>query len=192
MAQLYFKYGTMNSGKSFEVLKVAHNYEEQGKSVHIFSPAIDSRSGTGKVVSRVESMAREVTPLSDTDNIYKLIREKHDENLIDCVLVDECQFLTREQAYQCARIVDELDIPVMVFGLKNDYENQLFEGSETFLLIADKFEEVKTICWYCAKKATMNLRTNTQLDGQVALGGNDDYKAVCRKHYMTLHKPIVQ
>lgn len=189
MAQLYYKYGTMNSGKSFEVLKVAHNYEEQGKRVLLFSPAVDSRSGKGKVVSRVESMERTVTPLSDTNNIFKLVHASHVQNVVDCVLIDECQFLTREQAYQCARVVDELNIPVMVFGLKNDYENQLFEGSETFLLIADKFEEVKTICWYCGKKAIMNLRTNNNMHGQVALGGNNDYKAVCRNHYTTLHTP---
>lgn len=188
MAQLFYKHGTMNSGKSIEILKVAHNYEEQGKRVLLFSPTVDTRSGIAKISSRVKTMERDVTPLSATDNVFRIIQDANILDAVTCVLIDECQFLTREQANQCARVVDELHIPVMVFGLKNDFNNQLFEGSEAFLILADKIEEVKTICWYCNKKATMNLRVNTELTGQIAIGGNDDYKAVCRHHYTSLRQ----
>ncbi|MFC3931535.1 thymidine kinase [Streptococcus dentapri] len=184
MAQLYFRYGTMNSGKSIEILKVAYNYEEQGKPVILMTSALDTREGYGWVASRI-GLKRKALPISGKTDIFGYI-----ENLAEkpyCVLVDECQFLSKANVFDLARVVDELDVPVMAFGLKNDFRNRLFEGSREFLLLADKIEEIKTICQYCSKKATMVLRIE---DGkpvyqgeQVQIGGHETYISVCRRHY---------
>lgn len=187
MAQLYFTYGTMSSGKSIEVLKVVYNYEEQGKRALLFTPSIDTRTGVGRVTSRVKGMSRDAIVIDPDSNIYRMVQDENIEEAAMCVVIDESQFLTREQVEQCSRVVDELNIPVMAFGLKNDYENNLFEGSQALVEIADKLKEIKTICWYCNKKATMNLRTNKNMTEQIAIGGNSDYKPVCRKHYRSLH-----
>ena len=184
MAKLYFKYGAMNSGKSIEIIKVAHNYEEQNKAVKILTSAIDNRKAVGQIASRT-GFERAATPVySDTD-IFELIQAEEED--LYCVLVDESQFLTKAHVLQLARIVDDLNIPVMAFGFKNDLSNELFEGSKYLLLYADKIEEIKTICWFCHKKATMNLRFH---DGkpvyqgeQVQIGGNESYLPVCRKCY---------
>ncbi|GIO24739.1 thymidine kinase [Oceanobacillus sp. J11TS1] len=183
MAQLYFKYGAMNSGKSVEILKVAHNYEEQNKSVLIFTPGIDDRDEVGYVSSRI-GIKRKALPIFEETNIYDVVNKC--EKKPYCVLVDEAQFLEKEHVLQLANIVDKLDIPVMGFGLKNDFQNELFEGSKYFLLYADKIEEMKTICWFCAKKAIMNLRvdengTPVYSGEQIHIGGNDSYYPVCRK-----------
>lgn len=183
MAQLFFRYGAMNSGKTIEILKVAHNYEEQDKSVVIMTSAIDDRDEIGYVSSRI-GLRREAIAITDDMNVFDYIAALSKPA---CVLIDEAQFLTKEHVLQLARIVDELDIPVMAFGLKNDFRNELFEGSAHLLLQADKIEEMKTICWFCHKKATMNLRMH---DGkavyhgeQIQIGGNESYLPVCRKHY---------
>ncbi|MFU2206328.1 thymidine kinase [Streptococcus pluranimalium] len=191
MAQLYYRYGTMNSGKSIEILKVAYNYEEQGKSIVLMTSSLDNRDGFGYVSSRIgiKRQAEVITPETD---IYGFIQNK--ETKPYCVLIDECQFLTKANVYDLARVVDELDIPVMAFGLKNDFRNELFEGSKYFLLLADKIDEIKTICHYCSRKATMVLRIedgNPVYDGdQIQIGGNETYTSVCRKHYFSpdLHK----
>lgn len=184
MAQLFFKYGAMNSGKSIEILKVAHNYEEQGKSVIILTSAVDDRAGVGKIASRI-GMQRAAVPVKSTTNIFDYV--KATDQTAACVLIDEAQFLNKAHILQLTQIVDELNIPVMTFGLKNDFRNQLFEGSKYLLIYADKIEEMKTICWFCTKKAIMNLRIS---DGkpvyegeQVMIGGNESYYPVCRKHY---------
>lgn len=184
MAQLYYKYGTMNSGKTIEILKVAHNYEEQGKPVVIMTSALDTRDGFGKVSSRI-GMRRDALPISADTDIFAYIQQLPEKPY--CVLIDEAQFLTKANVYDLARVVDELDVPVMAFGLKNDFQNHLFEGSRELLLLADKIEEIKTICQYCSKKATMVLRTENGkpvYEGkQVQIGGNETYIPVCRKHY---------
>ena len=184
MAQLFFKYGAMNSGKTIEILKVAHNYEEQNKPVLIFTSAVDDRNKIGYVASRM-GMKRKAIPLYPETDVYELVVKA--EQRPYCILVDESQFLLKEHVLQMAKIVDELNIPVMAFGLKNDFTNTLFEGSKYLLLYADKIEEIKTICWYCHKKATMNMRI---VDGraaytgeQIQIGGNEAYVPVCRKHY---------
>lgn len=184
MAQFYFKYGTMNSGKTIEILKVAHNYEEQGKPVVIMTSALDTRDGFGIVSSRI-GMRREAIPISDEMNVYDYIASLPDKPY--CILIDESQFLSKHHVHEFARVVDELHVPVMAFGLKNDFQNHLFEGSKELLLFADKIEEIKTICQYCSKKAIMVLRT---ADGkpvyegaQIQIGGNETYIPVCRKHY---------
>ena len=184
MAQFYFKYGAMNSGKSIEILKVAHNYEEQNKAVQIFTSAVDVRSGLGKVASRI-GFERDAIAITDDMDLFETIQSI--ETKLYCILIDEAQFLTKEHILQLARVVDELDIPVMAFGLKNDFMNRLFEGSEYLLLYAEKIEEIKTICWYCGKKAIMNLRVNNGkpvYEGeQIQIGGNESYYPVCRYHY---------
>ncbi len=184
MAQLFFKYGAMNSGKSIDVLKVAHNYEEQGKPVVLLTSGVDTRSGRGTIASRI-GLERKVYPVMKDTDVYEYV--KNVDHRIYCVLIDEAQFLSKEHVLQLTRIVDELNIPVMTFGLKNDFRNELFEGSKYLLIYADKIEEMKTICWFCPHKATMNLR---MLDGhpvyegeQVQIGGNESYYPVCRKHY---------
>ncbi|MCP5104496.1 MAG: thymidine kinase [bacterium] len=182
MAQLYFRYSTMNAGKSTEVLKIAHNYEEQNKSVLLLTPSIDDRYGLGKVTSRM-GLQREAVILGNDTDIFKIA----DERKPDCILVDEGQFLKREQVVALTQIVDRLNIPVIVYGLKNDYRNRFFEGSEALLLMADKIEEIKAVCWHCHKKATMLIKYkdgHPVNDGpQIELGGNDKYVSVCRKCY---------
>lgn len=189
MAQLFFRYGAMNSGKSFEIIKVAHNYEEQNKDVLVLTSATDDRDGVGNVTSRVGER-RDAIPIDEEMNIYDLVAGV--KKRLYCVLVDEAQFLKRHHIYQLAQVVDELNIPVMAFGLKNDFQNHLFEGSKHLLLLADKIEEVKTICWFCDKKAIMNLRVHEGqpvYDGeQIQVGGNEAYFPVCRKHYH--HPPL--
>lgn len=189
MAQLYYKYGTMNSGKSFEIIKVAHNYEEQGKSVLIFSPSVSARGSADRVGSRV-GFERAAIPVTEETDLYESVKSyvtSTESAKIYCVLIDEAQFLKKHHILELTRVVDELNIPVMAFGLKNDFQNQLFEGSYYLLVQADKIEEIKTICWYCDRKATMVIRFN---DGQpmnageqIQIGGNEDYKPVCRRCY---------
>ncbi|MGT2887368.1 thymidine kinase [Streptococcus didelphis] len=191
MAQLYYKYGTMNSGKTIEILKVAHNYEEQDKPVVIMTSAIDTRDGFGIVSSRI-GMKREAVPISDDMDIFAYIEGLDFKPY--CILIDECQFLSKQNVYDLARVVDDLQVPVMAFGLKNDFQNELFEGSKYLLLLADKIEEIKTICQYCSKKATMVLRTENgkpvYQGAQIQIGGNETYIPVCRKHYF--HPPLTK
>jgi len=182
LAQLFFKYGTMNSGKSIEILKVAHNYEEQNKPVIIFTSALDNRDSIGAVSSRI-GMRREAIPVYEETDMFEIVKQSKEK--LYCILVDECQFLSRRHIQQLVKIVDICHVPVMAFGLKNDFQNQLFEGSNQLLIYADKIEEIKTICWFCERKATMNLRVE---DGkpiyhgeQIKIGGNNSYYPVCRK-----------
>lgn len=184
MAQLFFRYGAMNSGKTIEILKVAHNYEEQGKAVIILTSGLDNRYGEGLVASRI-GMSRPAHPIFADTDVFELVDSLNQDAY--AVLIDEAQFLTRENVLQLTRVVDELKIPVLAFGLKNDFQNHLFEGSEALLVFADKIEEIKTICWFCGRKASMNLRVT---DGkpvyegeQVQIGGNESYYPVCREHY---------
>ena len=168
MAQLYFRYSTMNAGKTIELIKVAYNYEERGKKVLVMTPAIDDRYGIGKIASRI-GVTRDATLIKDNTNILELFLDEEKKGKVSCVLVDECQFLKRHHIEELAEIVDSFDTPVLAYGLKNDFKNDLFEGSYYMLIYADKIEEIKTICW-CGRKATM-------------VGGNDMYISLCRKHY---------
>ena len=185
MAQLFFKYGAMNSGKTIEILKVAHNYEEQNKPVVLMTSGLDTREGVGNISSRI-GLSRPAVPIFSETNIFEFIKSLDYKPY--GVLIDESQFLSKEHVLQLAQVVDDLDVPVMAFGLKNDFRNEMFEGSKYLLLYADKLEELKTICWFCHKKATMNLH---YIDGrpvyegdQVQIGGNEAYYPVCRKHYL--------
>ncbi|MFT8363902.1 MAG: thymidine kinase [Sporolactobacillus sp.] len=185
MAQLFFKYGAMNSGKSIEIIKVAHNYEEQGKSVLLFTSGLDDRDTVGSIASRI-GFKRSAIPVFLDTNIFSIVADYHPKP--HCVLVDEAQFLAKAHILQMAQIVDQLDIPVMCFGLKNDFRNELFEGSKYLLIYADKLEEMKTICWFCERKATMNLRIDKEghpvySGDQIQIGGNESYYPVCRHCY---------
>ena len=183
MSKLYFRYGAMGSGKTIDLLKVAYNYEERGQKVLIFTSALDDRYGVGKITTRV-GLQRDAIIISRDFNIYKYVKDLNQK--VDCILVDECSFLTKKQVYELGDIVDYLDIPVICYGLRSDFRMELFEGSKHLMEIADKIEEIKTIC-ECGAKATINMRF---VDGkaitngsQIWIGGNDSYKSVCRKCY---------
>ena len=185
MAQLFFKYSTMNAGKSIELIKVAYNYEERGKRVFCLTPKVDSRYGEGVIASRV-GLQRTAVAISEDMDILEVFMRENEKQPIDCVLVDEGQFLKKHHVEELVEIVDSLNVPVMVYGLKNDFKNELFEGSYYLLVYADKIEEIKTICW-CGRKATMVARVE---DGklvkegkQIIVGGNNMYVSLCRKHY---------
>ena len=185
MAQLYFRYSTMNAGKSIDVLKVAYNYEEKGKRVLLLTPAADTRFGKGLISSRI-GIQKEAVVVEDDMDLFSYFCEENQNGMIDCVIVDEAQFLRAHHAKELAKIVDLFNVPVLTYGLKNDFRNELFEGSYYLLVYADKIEEIKTICW-CGRKATMTARV---VDGkiikegaQIAVGGNDMYVSLCRKHY---------
>lgn len=190
MAQLFYQYGCMNSSKSATLLMVAHNYESQGKKVLLFTPDVDDRSGVGVIASRV-GINKKAHALSKDEDVFEIVKEKVNENnseKIHCVLVDESQFLTREHVIQLTLVVDKLNIPVMCYGLKNDFKNNLFEGSEALLVHADKIIEIKTICSKreCGEKAIMNLRLSDGepvYEGQQVQIGDEEYLPVCRKHY---------
>ncbi|MGE4282734.1 MAG: thymidine kinase [Clostridia bacterium] len=193
MAQLFFRYATMNSGKSLELLKVAHNYEEQGKKVWVFTPTVDQAHGNGnnKITTRM-GLERDAMPTYQLFNINELLEKERPY----CILIDEGQFLIKDEVMCLTVLVDEYDIPVIVYGLKNDFRNNLFEGSKYLLIYADKIEELKTVCWYCNRKATMNLRIDVKGNGvyegrQIELGGNDKYRPVCRRHYYNPSKSKV-
>lgn len=197
MAQLYYTHGTMNSGKSIEVLKVAHNYIEQGKEVYLLTSVIDNRDGIGVISSRIGLREEADLIFKDTnlkDLVYQKVLElqEEDEHLY-AVIVDESQFLRREQVYQLAQVVDDYGIPVLCYGLKNDFTNHLFEGSKALLTYADKITEMKTVCYYCDRKATMNLRLfngrPTYEGEQIQIGGNESYVSVCRRCY---HNPPIK
>lgn len=185
MAQLFFKYGTMNSGKSIELLKVAHNYREGGKAVILLTSALDTRDGVGVISSRI-GLSETALAITRNTNIVERLGTP-DLLGADCILVDEAQFLTATQVKELASMVDTFDIPVICYGLKNDFSNHLFEGSQALLLIADKIEEIKTVCRFCSKKATMNLRTvngSPTYDGKQVQIGDSEYLSVCRKHWL--------
>lgn len=185
MAQLYYRYSTMNAGKSIELIKVAYNYEERGKRVLVLTPGIDDRYGIGTVASRI-GVSREAVIVNEDTNILELFLFENHRKKVDCLLIDECQFLKKHHVQELVEIVDSCDVPVLAYGLKNDFKNELFEGSYYMLVYADKIEEIKTICW-CGRKATMVARI---IDGkfvktgeQIVVGGNDMYISLCRKHY---------
>ncbi|KJR21651.1 thymidine kinase [Vibrio navarrensis] len=186
MAQMYFYYSAMNAGKSTTLLQSAFNYQERGMTPVIFTAALDDRYGVGKVSSRIGLQAEAHLFTGESDLYHEIARLNQAEKR-HCVLVDESQFLSKEQVYQLTEVVDKLDIPVLCYGLRTDFLGELFEGSKYLLSWADKLIELKTIC-HCGRKANMVIRTdehgNAIAEGdQVAIGGNDRYVSVCRQHY---------
>lgn len=186
MASLYFTYSAMNAGKSTSLLQVAYNYEERDQRVLLLTPALDHRAGSGTIASRLGIRRSALAFTTDTD-LKALIQARHQQQAIDCVLMDEAQFLTEQQAWQLTDVVDTLDIPVMCYGIRTDAFGEAFPGSAVLLAVADKLVEMKTIC-HCGRKATMSLRVDDQgnpikIGAQVAIGGNERYVACCRKHW---------
>ena len=187
MAKLYFNYSSMNAGKSTMLLQANHNYIERGMNPRIYTSDLDNRFGKGEIVSRIGLKAKSNIFSSKTD-IYKDILNFRKNSIVDCVLIDEAQFLTQNQVIQLGKVVDELDIPVLAFGIRTDFQGNLFEGSKYLLAWADNLKEIKTVC-HCGRKATMVLRLNAKgevvSDGtQIEIGGEEKYVSVCRKHFI--------
>ena len=176
----------MNAGKSTSLLQSAYNYKERGMRPFIMSAAIDNRYSVGKVTSRI-GLEAEAYLFHKEDDLFKILSEENKKQGINCVLIDESQFLSRDQVKQLAIAVDDLDIPVLCYGIRTDFRGELFPGSQHLLAWADNLIELKTIC-HCGSKATMVVRTdedgNIINDGdQVVIGGNDRYQSMCRKHF---------
>ncbi len=185
LAKLFFIYSAMNAGKTTHLLQIAHNYEEQEMNVLLLTAAIDTRYGEGVIGSRI-GLQRQAHIYTSTSNLLSMILQMHSIEKIDCVLVDECQFLKSDQVDALAEVVDEYKIPVMCFGLRTDFQGNLFEGSHRLLALSDEIREIKTICW-CGKKANMVLRIEQGSacanGAQIEIGGNSRYQSVCRKHW---------
>ncbi len=183
MAKLYFYYSAMNAGKTTHLLQSSHNYRERGMNTLILSPALDNRYGQGVVKSRIGISAESVIFLGN-ENLFDLVKKSHP---IDCVLVDEAQFLSKAQVFQLGEIVDQLNTPVLAYGLRTDFQGELFEGSQYLLAWADELKELKTIC-HTGKKATMVVRVDDQgkaikQGAQIQIGGNERYVSVSRAEY---------
>ena len=186
MAKLYFHYSTMNAGKSTLLLQAAHNYREGGMVAYLVTAQFDGRAGQGRIASRIGIGQHADTFAPDEDLFTKLVN-RFAEGRVDCVFVDEAQFLTKAQVWQLARAVDDLGVPVMCYGLRVDFQGEPFPGSAALLAWADEMREVRTIC-ACGKKATMVIRRGPDgkalSDGaQVVIGGNDVYASLCRRHW---------
>lgn len=185
MAKLYFSYSTMNAGKSTLLLQAAHNYREQGMHTLTFTSALHQDLHGGRISSRL-GISAPATTFGDGDDLFALIQASHGERRVDCVFVDEAQFLTRDQVWQLARVTDRLDIPVLCYGLRTDFRGELFPGSAVLLAIADSLREVRTIC-HCGRKATMVLRHDPS--GAVTTSGDQIavekslYVSLCRRHW---------
>ncbi|RJY08101.1 thymidine kinase [Aurantiacibacter aquimixticola] len=185
MAKLYFYYASMNAGKSTTLLQADFNYRERGMSTMLWTAAIDNRSEQ-PIASRIglSADARRFTPGT---NLWREVTARHEDDPLACVLIDEAQFLTALQAWQCARLADEAGIPVLCYGLRTDFRGDLFPGSAVLLGIADSLVELKAVC-HCGRKATMNLRVDESGDAvgegrQTEIGGNERYVALCRRHF---------
>ncbi|MEC5341605.1 thymidine kinase [Brenneria populi] len=188
MAQLYFYYSAMNAGKSTALLQSSYNYQERGMRTVIFTAEIDTRYGVGVVSSRI-GLSAPARLFNQQTDLFRLLAKEHRRQPIHCVLIDECQFLTREQISELSDVVDQLDIPVLCYGLRTDFRGELFSGSHYLLAWADKLVELKTVC-HCGRKANCVLRLDPagnplQEGDQVVIGGNEHYISVCRKHYKT-------
>lgn len=187
MAKLYFNYATMNAGKSTLLLQASYNYQERGMRTVLLNAALDDRAGSaGRIGSRI-GLSSDSTAFHADDDLYEIIKDELENGEIACVFVDEANFMTEAQAWQLSKIVDELKIPVMAYGLRTDFKGELFPGSKVLLAIADEMREVRTIC-ECGRKATMVVRIdgdgNVVQDGaQIQVGGNESYVSYCRVHW---------
>ena len=186
MAKLYFYYASMNAGKSTNLLQADFNYRERGMRTMLFTAAIDDRFAAGTVTSRIGLGADAIAFERDTDLATIVVRDG--ETPPACVLVDEAQFLTGAQVDQLAALADFHNVPVLAYGLRTDFQGQLFEGSARLLAIADSLIEIKSVC-ACGRKATMNLRVDAagkpiSEGAQTEIGGNDRYVAMCRRHFV--------
>ena len=186
MAKLYFHYSTMNAGKSTALLQASHNYREMGMQTLLLTARLDDRAGAGRIASRI-GIGEPAETFGPDDDLFQQISATLATRPIACIFIDEAQFLTRDQVWQLARIVDDQRVPVMCYGLRVDFQGNLFPGSAALLAWADEMREVRTIC-HCGKKATMVIRRGP--DGralregdQVQIGGNETYVSLCRRHW---------
>ncbi len=185
MAKLYFYYSTMNAGKSTALLQSSHNYRERGMQTLVYTAELDQRGG-GLVHSRI-GLTSEARHFGPGTGLFQEIDAEHSRGRVSCVLLDEAQFLTRQQVDDLAMVVDRLAIPVLCYGLRTDFRGELFEGSARLLALADELCELKTSC-HCGRKATMVIRISAdgraeQAGEQVEIGGNERYVSLCRRHY---------
>ena len=185
MAKLFFRYGAMGSSKTANALMVQYNYYEKGQRTVFFKPSIDNRDGANIVKSRI-GLQTEAVIVEPSHNIFNVMIDLMSEDEIDCVIIDESQFLSPQHIDQLADLVDQYNIPVICYGLRCDFQGNLFEGSRRLMEMADAIEEIKTVCW-CGAKAIMNARVS---DGrvvregeQVQIGGNESYISLCRRHW---------
>lgn len=186
MAQLYYYYSAMNAGKSTSLLQSAYNYHERGMRAEIFTADFDDRYGAGKVASRIGLQADAHLYSAKTD-MYANVQTLLQDGKIDCVFIDEAQFLTKAQVKQLTDVVDDLDVPVLAYGLRTDFLGETFEGSHYLLAWADKMVELKTVC-HCGRKANFVVRRDAagqpvKMGAQVQVGGNDSYESMCRLHF---------
>jgi thymidine kinase len=186
MAKLYFYYSSMNAGKSTALLQSSYNYRERGMNTLVLAPQLDDRYGNSKVTSRIgiETDARSFVP---EDDLFALVEARNKHSQLHCVLIDEAQFLTKEQVFQLGEVTDKMNIPVLAYGLRTDFQGEPFEGSKYLLAWSDNLKELKAIC-DCGSKATMVVRFdeggNAITEGsQIEIGGNDRYVSMCRKHF---------
>lgn len=186
MAKLYFNYSTMNAGKSAVLLQASHNYRENDMDTYLLTAQIDTREGKGRIASRI-GISEQADTFAPGEDLVAKIQARLAQGDLASIFVDEAQFLTADQVWQLARVVDDLKVPVLCYGLRVDFQGQLFPGSAALLALADEMREVRTIC-HCGKKATMVIRqdaegrTITQGD-QVQIGGNESYVSLCRRHW---------
>jgi len=186
MAKLYFHFSTMNAGKSTLLLQASYNYIERGMQTYLLTANFDDRAGKGRIASRI-GIDAEADTWAGRSDLYAMIKTRLAEGPVACVLLDEAQWLSREQVWQLARAVDDLNVPVMAYGLRVDFRGELFPGSAALLALADELREVRTIC-HCGRKATMVIRvgkdgTALSEGAQVEVGGNDRYISLCRRHF---------
>lgn len=184
MAKLYFYYSAMNAGKSTTLLQSAHNYEERGMRVLLFTPELDSRNGVGQISSRI-GLDRSAKTFTEEDDLWLEIRSEQEQEKVDCILVDEAQFLTSKQVLQLTLVTDRLSVPVLCYGIRTDFRGEPFDGSKYLLAWADELMEIKTIC-RTGRKATMNARLDEEgnrvwTGKQVDVGTH--YEALCRKEF---------
>jgi thymidine kinase len=186
MAKLFFNYSTMNAGKSTVLLQASHNYHENGMQTYLLTALIDGRAGNGRIASRI-GIGADADTFGPDDDLFAKVQDQLSCGPLACVFVDEAQFLQRAQVWQLSRVVDDLNIPVMCYGLRVDFRGELFPGSAALLALSDEMREVRTIC-RCGKKATMVIRQdaggNAITQGaQVQIGGNETYVSLCRRHW---------
>ncbi|AFO88256.1 thymidine kinase [Phaeobacter inhibens] len=186
MAKLYFHYSTMNAGKSTVLLQASHNYRENDMDTYLLTAALDDRAGQGRIASRI-GIGAEADMFRPGENLYDKVSNRLAKGAVASIFVDEAQFLSPDQVWDLARVVDDLRVPVLCYGLRVDFQGKLFPGSATLLALADEMREVRTIC-HCGKKATMVIRQDengqTITEGaQVQIGGNETYLSLCRRHW---------
>lgn len=188
MAKLYFNYSAMNAGKTTIMLQSSYNYHERGMRTLLIKPSIDTRETEGaEIISRI-GLSAQADVIGPKDDLEAHIRKANTGEPLDCVLIDEAQFLSEEQVWQLCRVADDMRLPIMCYGLRTDFRGKLFPGSAALLATADVIKEIKTLCW-CGRKATMTLRvsktgTPVTRGAQVEIGGNDRYVTLCRKHWV--------